>query len=140
MQVKVIKKSEKTACQCEVIQLNEVPQPASDLEAIPKWIEEGISVLVPTRFSSVTCQIDENSRIRLEACYGNSILFAFKEGFDSIQIPDLGVENLYWDSVESAGAARNAIVKVFDSVPEDFLVVFSVPEDEFEIWDGVMTF
>ena len=140
MQVTVIKNSEEYFCQCEVVQLNEVPQPPSDLEAVPKWGEEGILILVPTRFSSVTCQIDENARMRLEACYENSISFAFKEGFDCVKLPDLGVENLYWDAVQSAGAARKALVSLINFLPDSFLVVFSVPEEDFEIWDEVMKF
>lgn len=140
MQIKVIKNSEESSCQCKVVQLNQVPQPPSDLEAIPKFGGKDILLLVPTRFSSVTCQTDENARTRLEACYGNSILFAAEEGFDSVEIPDLGVENLYWDSVQSAGAARKAIVSVVDLIPDSFLIVFSVPEEDFEIWDEVMKF
>ncbi|MCK9434386.1 MAG: hypothetical protein M0R32_06070 [Candidatus Cloacimonetes bacterium] len=140
MQVSVIKDQKDSNCQCSVIQLNEVPSEPSDLEAIPRWRDGVISILVPTKFPSVTCQVDENARIRLENCYVNSISFASDEGFESVKIPMLGVDNLYWDSVQSAGAARKAIVALADSLSDDFLVEFFVSEEDFEIWDDVMKF
>ena len=60
-------------------------------------------------------------------------------GFKSIGFRRLGVD-LYWEPVQSSSAARKAVLKILNDVPDDFRVVFLAEGDDFEIWDGVMRF
>lgn len=141
MQVKISKKSDLIDCECRVIQANTMPSPVSESTAKPDWIEsKTIAVIVPTRMSSVVCQVDHDARMLLEACYANCMIAASSLGFKSVTFPQLGVQDLYWDPVQSAAAARVAMTEVFDNIDEDFKVVFEIEDEDFEIWDGVMDF
>lgn len=142
MQVKVVKKSDESDCECVVIQSNKTPLPPSDSDS---WAEfsrgNDISVIVPFRASSVVCQVNYDQRKKLEDCYSNCISLANKHNFKSIMFPSLGTEDLYWDPVQSAAAARGALLSQFANLPDEFTVVFCIDDEEdFEIWDGVMRF
>lgn len=140
MEIKVVKDIEPIQGECLVSQLNSTPQLSSDLDSIPRWIDEKqISVIVPFRKSSVLCQVDNEARISLEKSYSNCIVEASRNKLKSILFHPLGLD-LYWDSVQSSAAARKAILETSELVADDFLVIFSVDEEDFEIWDGVMRF
>lgn len=142
MQIKVVSKSDELDCECIVVQSNKTPLPPSDFDSCPEFLSKNeISVIVPFRASSIVCQINYDQRKKLEDCYSNCILLANKHNFKSIMFPSLGTEDLYWDSVQSAAAARKALLSLFSDLPDEFMVVFYIKDDEdFEIWDGVMRF
>ena len=137
MEVKVIKNNEDLDCECVVRQKNSSPLPVYDLT--PAFKNGVLYISVPFRMSSVTCQVDSETRDKLENCYFNCIKTANEMGFKSIGFPQLGVD-LYWEPVQSASAARVSVLKILNDIPDDFRVVFWAEGDDFEIWDGVMRF
>ena len=142
MQVKVVNKPDELDCECIVVQSNKAPLPPSDSDSCAELINENeISVVVPFRTSSAVCQVNYDQRKKLEECYYNCILLSNKHNFKSIMFPSLGTEDLYWDPVQSASAAREAMLSLFSDLPDEFMVVFYIEDEEdFEIWNGVMRF
>lgn len=141
MEVRVVKKLEDNICECIAVQKNEWPCPPSDFDGIPQLTNGNIlSVIVPFKISSASCQVDYEQRLKLEDCYFNSIVSASSYGLKSVCIPSFGVGGLYWDSIQSSSAARCAISKVVNYVEDDFKVFFLTKEEDFEIWDEVMKF
>lgn len=140
MTVKIISDEDNTNCDYVVLQANNAPCPPSKMDSVPIQKENNIFVFVPLKTSSVVCQVDYEQRKCLENCYYNCIIFAFKTGKSSIQFPELGVNFLYWDSIQSASAARVAIERSFEEVCDDFLIVFEIDKSHIDIWDEVMIF
>ena len=140
MRVRVQKENEKHNCHCVVKQKNKIPI-ENNGEHLPvfSFDRRTIFVTVPMKTASVTHQTSLASRVLLENCYKHPIILCASSGFDSISIPQLGVD-LYWDVVQSASAARKAILDAFEEVPEDYEVVFCVPNEDYEIWDETMRF
>ena len=118
-----------------------------------------VKAIVPACSPTVASQTPAADFERLRACYLACLLAAAGAGAKSIVVMPLGVGvrmtrtstrgrtlpdglwgNLFWSHAKSALAAKAAVEEACQSVPGDIDVVFVVPSEALDDWDGAMQF
>ena len=124
-----------------------------------KLSDRVVKALVPACSSTVSSQESEISFKMLIACYESCINMAASDGANNILIQPLGTGikkdqtstigtvrsdglwgDLFWTSSKSSLAARQAVSKVVNIIPNDVCVFFIIQEDNIDDWSWALNF